>query len=117
MKSLGHFLREDSTVEVLRPVSPLCFWTDPNREQDHSVQPRNIEEFQREEYFERFCDLSFVLYDPNWSCNPHFKKPCSGSDGGYNTSRYCQSSPVHESNTLDKGEAGYPLLDGMEFDI
>ncbi|GBM05083.1 hypothetical protein AVEN_5965-1 [Araneus ventricosus] len=39
MKSLGHFLREDSTVEVLRPVSPLCFWTDPNREQDNSVQP------------------------------------------------------------------------------
>ncbi|GBM28548.1 hypothetical protein AVEN_70141-1 [Araneus ventricosus] len=43
MKSFGHFLREDSTVEVLRPISPLCFWTDPNLEQDHSVQPSPVQ--------------------------------------------------------------------------
>ncbi|GBM21861.1 hypothetical protein AVEN_32849-1 [Araneus ventricosus] len=40
MKLIGHFLREDSAVEVLRPIPPLCFRTDPNREQDHSVQLR-----------------------------------------------------------------------------
>lgn len=31
-KSLRHFLREDSTFEALRTISPFCFWTDPNRE-------------------------------------------------------------------------------------
>jgi hypothetical protein len=39
LKKFGHFSREGSIVKISIPVTLLCLWTAPDREQDRSVHP------------------------------------------------------------------------------